>query len=216
MTGVQTCALPILIWSVDAAVPDALIGDRLRIRQIVLNLVGNVIKFTAEGEVEIQVLLEDVRDREVQLRFRVRDTGIGIPASKCDTIFEAFEQADTSTTRQFGGTGLGLSISRRLVNMMGGNMSVSSIAGAGSTFEFSLCLGMQDPAAGFAHELCASPAEVFVGQPVLVVDDNTRCRELFSAFLNSWGMKAEQCDSASAALAKLATARAAEGPIASP
>ena len=95
-------------------VPDALIGDPLRIRQIILNLVGNAIKFTAEGEVEIQVLLEDVRDREVQLRFRVRDTGIGIPASKCDSIFEAFEQADTSTTRQFGGTGLGLSISRQI------------------------------------------------------------------------------------------------------
>ena len=201
-----------LIWSVDAAVPDALIGDPLRIRQIVLNLVGNAIKFTAEGEVEIQVQLEDVRDREVQLRFRVRDTGIGIPADKCDAIFEAFEQADTSTTRQFGGTGLGLSISRRLVSMMGGAISVSSTAGAGSTFEFSVCLGMQEAPAQLPEDLGASPAEAFVDQPVLVVDDNARCRELFSRFLISWGMKAEHCDSASAALAKFATARAAGRP----
>ena len=201
-----------LIWSVDAAVPDALIGDPLRIRQIILNLVGNAIKFTAEGEVEIHVQIEDVREREVQLRFRVRDTGIGIPADKCEAIFEAFEQADTSTTRQFGGTGLGLSISRRLVNMMGGTISVRSTAGAGSTFEFSLCLGLQDATAQLPHDLCTSPAEVFVDQPVLVIDDNQRCRELFCAFLNSWGMKAEHCDSASAALAKFATARAAGRP----
>jgi len=201
-----------LIWSVDAAVPDALIGDPLRIRQIILNLVGNAIKFTAEGEVEIHVQIEDVREREVQLRFRVRDTGTGIPADKCEAIFEAFEQADTSTTRQFGGTGLGLSISRRLVNMMGGNISVRSTAGAGSTFEFSLCLGLQEATTQIPYDLDTSPADMFIDQPVLVIDDNRRCRELFCAFLNSWGMKTEHCDSASAALAKFATARAAGRP----
>ena len=201
-----------LIWSVDAAVPDALIGDPLRIRQIILNLVGNAIKFTAEGEVEIQVQLEDVRDRAVQLRFRVHDTGIGIPSDKCDAIFEAFEQADTSTTRQFGGTGLGLSICRRLVNMMGGDISVHSIPGSGSTFEFSLCLALQNThehAPAYAH---VSPAEAFVRQPVLVVDDNARCRELLCAYLNSWGMTPVACESAPAALAQLAAAHAAGEP----
>ncbi len=199
-----------LIWSVDAAVPDALIGDPLRIRQIILNLVGNAIKFTAEGEVEIQVQLEDVREREVQLRLRVRDTGIGIPADKCEAIFEAFEQADTSTTRQFGGTGLGLSISRRLVNLMGGAISVRSVAGAGSTFEFSVCLAMQETRA--PQQASLSPADAFYDQLVLVVDDNARCRELLCAYLGSWGMLPDPCDSASAALAKIATARAAGRP----
>jgi PAS domain S-box-containing protein len=202
-----------LIWSVDAAVPDALIGDPLRIRQIVLNLVGNAIKFTAEGEVEIQVRIEDVRDREVQLRFRVRDTGIGIPHDKCDAIFEAFEQADTSTTRQFGGTGLGLSICRRLVHMMGGEISVHSAEGAGSTFEFSLRLAMQEMGAQTGSHGLHSPSEAFVGQPALVVDDNARCRDLLCAYLDSWGMRPEACASASAALARIATARAAGKPF---
>ncbi len=201
-----------LIWSVDAAVPDALIGDPLRIRQIVLNLVGNAIKFTAAGEVEIQVQLDDVRDGEVQLRFRVRDTGIGIPENKREAIFEAFEQADSSTTRQFGGTGLGLSICRRLVNMMGGAISVHSIPDAGSTFEFSLCLALQNVCQPDSAGALFSPANAFVEHSVLVVDDNARCRELLCAYLESWGMTAVACASATAALAQLATARAAGKP----
>jgi PAS domain S-box-containing protein len=200
-----------LIWSVDADVPDGLIGDPLRIRQIILNLVGNAIKFTAEGEVEIQVQLDDVREREVQLRFRVRDTGIGIPAEKCDAIFEAFEQADTSTTRQFGGTGLGLSICRRLVNIMGGEIAVHSTVGGGSSFEFSLSFGLQDAHSTDATDI--SPADTFADLPVLVVDDNARCRALICAYIESWGMTAMPCDTATAALARLTTARAAGKPF---
>jgi len=201
-----------LIWSVDASVPDALIGDALRIRQILLNLVGNAIKFTAEGEVEILVELEDVRDREVQLRFRVRDTGIGIPADKLDSVFGAFEQADTSTTRQFGGTGLGLSICRRLVRLMGGEISVQSTPGVGSVFEFSLSVGLQEAQPLAESAAAFSPAETFSKQSVLVLDDNARCRELTCAYLQSWGMKPVTFDSAAAALAQMATARAAGKP----
>jgi PAS domain S-box-containing protein len=201
-----------LIWSVDAAVPDALIGDPLRVRQILLNLVGNAIKFTDEGEVEIMVELEDVREREVQLRFRVRDTGIGIPADKLDAVFDAFEQADTSTTRQFGGTGLGLSICRRLVNLMGGEISVRSEPGAGSAFEFSLCVGMQETQPLAEDAAAFSPADTFSRRPVLVVEDNARCRELLCAYLQSWGMQPQAVDSAAAALAQIATARAAGRP----
>ena len=197
-----------LIWSVDAAVPDHVIGDPLRIRQIILNLVGNAIKFTTVGEVEIQVRLEDVQERAVRLRFRVRDTGIGIPENKRDAIFEAFEQADTSTTRQFGGTGLGLSICRWLVGIMGGSIGVSSVPGVGSTFEFSLSLGLQNVRLYESAGGASSPAEAFLQQPVLVVDDNRRCRELICAYVQSWGMQATACDSAAAALETITRARA--------
>ena len=201
-----------LLWSVDSRVPDALIGDPLRIRQILLNLVGNAIKFTAEGEVEIQVSLDDAREREVQLRFRVRDTGIGIPAEKLGSIFEAFEQADSSTTRQFGGTGLGLSICRRLVQLMRGSIEVQSNRGGGSLFQFSLCLGLQQ-APQYAPSIAdQSPAGALLNQPVLVVDDNARCRQLLCAYLESWGMTPTACDSVAAALTQLTTARAAGRP----
>ncbi len=202
-----------LLWSVDARVPDALVGDPLRLRQILLNLVGNAIKFTAEGEVEIQVTLDDTRDREVQLRFRVRDTGIGIPADKLGSIFEAFEQADSSTTRQFGGTGLGLSICRRLVHLMRGSIEVQSNRGGGSVFQFSLCLGLQQ-APQYAPSIADdSPAGALLDQPVLVVEDNTRCRQLLCAYVESWGMMPTACDSVAAALTRLTTARAAGRPF---
>ncbi|NBR27681.1 MAG: response regulator [Betaproteobacteria bacterium] len=193
-------------------VPPVLNGDLLRLGQVLLNFASNSVKFTESGSITLKVRALATRPEGTWLRFEVTDTGIGMTPEQLSRIFEAFEQADTSTTRQFGGTGLGLSISRRLVNMMGGTISVRSTAGAGSTFEFSLCLGLQDATAQLPHDLCTSPAEVFVDQPVLVIDDNQRCRELFCAFLNSWGMKAEHCDSASAALAKFATARAAGRP----
>ena len=198
-----------LLWSVDARVPDALIGDPLRLRQILLNLVGNAIKFTAEGEVEIQVTLDDAREREVQLRFRVRDTGIGIPTDKLGSIFEAFEQADSSTTRQFGGTGLGLSICRRLVHLMRGSIEVASSRGGGSVFQFSLCLGLQQAPQYTPSIAAETPAGALFDQPVLVVDDNARCRQLLCAYLESWGMTPTACDSVAGALAHLATARAA-------
>jgi CheY-like chemotaxis protein len=125
-----------LTWSIDKAVPDALLGDGRRLRQVLLNLIGNAIKFTDRGEVEVRVMPERGQEGEIELQFMVRDTGIGIAPDKQRIIFEAFAQADGSMTRRFGGTGLGLTISSRLVEMMGGRMWVASEPGEGSRFHF--------------------------------------------------------------------------------
>src|SRR5262249_26333477 len=125
-----------LTCGIAADVPDRLVGDVGRLRQILLNLVGNAIKFTEYGEVAVQVRLDRAAAAGVTLRFTVADTGIGIPPEKQASIFEAFSQADRSTTRQFGGTGLGLTISSQLVAMFGGQIGVDSQVGKGSKFSF--------------------------------------------------------------------------------
>ncbi len=129
-----------LILDLPPAVPATVIGDPLRLRQVLLNLLGNAIKFTESGSVEAGIEVMEQQPGKAQLRFRVRDTGIGIPAERQGAIFESFTQADGSTTRRFGGTGLGLTISRRLVELMGGHMELRSASGEGSTFAFTLCL----------------------------------------------------------------------------
>ncbi|MEO5954859.1 MAG: response regulator, partial [Nitrospiraceae bacterium] len=174
-----------LICHVDPDVPDGLVGDSLRLRQVVTNLVGNAIKFTARGEVVLRVALESAPAEAVCLHFTVRDTGIGIPEDKRSVIFGAFTQADTSTTRNFGGTGLGLAITSRLVTLMGGRIWVESEVHTGSTFHFTVLLKKH-----------SGPVLTFLtgrvdleGLPVLVVDDNATNRAMLEEILTNWRMR---------------------------
>jgi len=166
-------------------VPDGLQGDPTRLRQVLVNLVGNAIKFTAHGEVGVQVAVQEEMEDGVVLHFAVRDTGLGIPADKQQTIFEAFTQADSSTTRQFGGTGLGLSISLRLVNLMGGRIWLESEAGKGSTFHFTARLSMQK----VSRRYNPIGLETLQDLPVLIVDDNSTNRRILQEMVLGWKMK---------------------------
>jgi len=165
-------------------VPDGLMGDAGRLRQIVSNLVSNAIKFTSQGEVVVTVDNEEIVGGRRQLHFKVRDTGIGIPSDKCELIFEAFQQADGSTSRVYGGTGLGLSISQRLVQQMDGNIWVESEVGKGSVFHFTLLLPEAKGAVPRASE--ATP-DTMRGRRVLVVDDNEANRIILGTTLQNWG-----------------------------
>ena len=167
-------------------VPDGLQGDPTRIRQIVVNLVGNAIKFTAEGEVVVQVGVQEESGDEAVLLFSVRDTGVGIPLDKQQTIFEAFTQADNSMTRKYGGTGLGLAISARLVNLMGGRIWVESDIGRGSTFHFTVRFRMQKPSSRKYEPI---GAEMLRDLPVLIVDDNATNRRILQEMVLVWQMK---------------------------
>jgi PAS domain S-box-containing protein len=177
-------------------VPDALVGDPLRLRQIVVNLVGNAIKFTEHGEVVLRVQAEPRRNGDVQLRFSVADTGIGIPPEKQAIIFEAFSQADSSTTRRYGGTGLGLAISTQLVELMGGEISVESEPGRGSTFHFTAQFEVQQP----GREKPPGRWRTLTDLPVLIVDDNATNRRILEEVLTNWHMRAVAVESGAAAL----------------
>jgi PAS domain S-box-containing protein len=169
-------------------VPDALIGDVGRLRQVLINLVANAIKFTARGE--IVVLVENAGELapegEISLRFAVTDTGIGIPPEKQARIFQAFEQEDTSTTRKYGGTGLGLTIASRLVALMGGGIVVDSVPGQGSTFAFTARFRLQPHP---PETITASPPVVLRDVPVLIVDDNATNRHILEKWLRGYSME---------------------------
>jgi two-component system, sensor histidine kinase and response regulator len=184
-------------------VPDPLVGDPGRLRQVIVNLVGNAIKFTERGEVIAAVSVAESSDLSVTLRISVTDTGIGIPAEKLQTIFQPFEQADGSTTRRYGGTGLGLTISHKLVDLMGGSIWVESVPGRGSTFWFTVKMGVQTPDHSSPSEPDLSHLE---GLQVLVVDDNATNRLILTEVLTNWGMRPTAVDSARAALAALRNA----------
>lgn len=181
-----------LICSIDSVIPPYLRGDPGRIRQIVTNLVGNAIKFTRKGEVDICAKLKSEQDDYVTILFEIMDTGIGIPESRLAAIFEPFTQADGSTTRKFGGTGLGLAICKQLVEMMGGEIGVTSEEGVGSTFWFTLCLEKQP-----AQNREVYKALQMIGQGkltderILVVDDNATNRILMKNLLRTWGCRYE-------------------------
>ncbi len=172
-----------LIASFDERVPEFARGDPLRIRQVLINLLSNASKFTESGEIEVRVEYETVVEGDFAISFAVRDTGIGIPEDKQRLLFEAFTQADASTTRRYGGTGLGLSICARLVELMGGTLQVESTVGAGSMFSFKLCLWESEKRA----ELTAD-TEVLRGKRALLVDDNATNLRVLESQLASWGI----------------------------
>jgi signal transduction histidine kinase/CheY-like chemotaxis protein/HAMP domain-containing protein len=199
-----------LLCEVAPEVPEFVRGDSNRLRQIVMNLVGNSIKFTDEGEVGVKVEVQSEDGRDRLLRFTVSDTGIGISEDKRDAIFAPFAQADTSTTRKYGGTGLGLTISARLAAMMGGTMWVESEAGQGSRFHFTIQVSTTD-----AKEIkvgSAAPPEILRGVKVLVVDDNRTNRRILEGMLLRWDMKPVLAESGEEALAQLSAAREAGEP----
>jgi PAS domain S-box-containing protein len=199
-------------------VPDDLTGDAGRLRQIIVNLVGNAIKFTDQGEVVVEVSTIDAEspridprpapglpaDSSILLHFAVRDTGVGIPAHKHEAIFKEFEQADTSTTRRYGGTGLGLAISARLVSLMGGRIWVESQVGKGSTFHFSARFGVEPHPTGRQEPRLSMDLQDL---PVLVVDDNATNRRILEEMLRNWRMNPLVVDSGPAALSALESAR---------
>jgi CheY-like chemotaxis protein len=199
-------------------VPDALVGDPGRLRQVILNLAGNAVKFTEKGEVVVEVKKSEDRSQKTEgaglltsdsclLEFLVRDTGIGIPKEKQQTIFEAFTQADGSTTRKYGGTGLGLTISARLVEMMGGRVWVESEPGRGSTFHFTAAFPVRAAAPARRAE-----ADDVAGLPVLVIDDNATNRRILEGMLRNWGMCPAGADGGGAGLAELRRAALAGAP----
>jgi len=189
-----------LAWRVEAGVPEHLFGDLGRLRQVIVNLVGNSIKFTERGEVLLEVTKVAQAGAAVELHFSVRDTGIGIAKEKQAGVFEAFTQADSSTTRLYGGTGLGLGITKRLVEMMDGKIWVQSELGQGSTFHFTchFKLNEQQP-----NELQAWDPEILQGRSVLIVDDNKTNRIILVEMLAQWGIRSQGVESAQSALASL-------------
>jgi two-component system sensor histidine kinase/response regulator len=198
-----------LLLHVDPAVPDRVVGDPGRLRQVIVNLVGNAVKFTESGEIEVAVtLVGDASASPSRVRFAVRDTGIGIPPDKLQTVFESFSQADTSTTRHYGGTGLGLSISARLVDLMGGRILLDSEPGRGSTFCFTLLM----PARPREPLALRRGGVRLDGMPVLVSDDNATNRHLLEQMLSQWKMRPTVVASGSEALAELTQAAAAGRP----
>jgi len=195
-----------LLCDVEADVPSLFRGDPNRLRQIVVNLVGNAIKFTHEGEVTLHVETTGSNAGARTLHFVVTDTGVGIQAENLESVFDSFSQADTSTTREFGGTGLGLTISRRLAHMMGGRLWVESEPGIGSAFHFTVEL------ADGARVAASSPTErqrprTLKGARVLVVDDNRTNRRILEGLLTNWGMSPTLASDGEKALAALEEAR---------
>jgi PAS domain S-box-containing protein len=188
-----------LLFSVDPQVPSALIGDPLRLGQVLLNLTGNALKFTDRGQIVIRVCVDDdaaeTSAERVRLRFEVADSGIGMTDEQIGRLFTAFAQADSSTTRRYGGTGLGLSISKRLVGLMGGEIGAQSEPGAGSTFHFTANFGLSES----TSVRLQAPADLH-DMRVLVVDDNFTALDILRVYLESFGLRVDRASSGTQAI----------------
>ena len=185
-----------LVCDINPCVPRMVAGDPARLRQVLFNLAGNALKFTESGGITVRCKVMERREEEVRLLFSVSDTGIGIPPEKHDCIFEGFEQADGSTTRRYGGTGLGLSISKQLVSMMQGRIRVSSTPGRGSTFSFSVRLGLEQPCAGQADGDVKNARALAAGDcqkpcRILLAEDNRINRRMAAKILERQGHHVE-------------------------
>ena len=187
---------------VDPGTPSLLRGDPGRLRQVLINLVNNAIKFTEAGEVAVSVTLDAETPTQATVRCAVRDTGIGIPADRMDRLFQSFSQVDASTTRKYGGTGLGLAISKQIVDMMDGRIGVESQEGAGSTFWFTVVLDKQLTGSRQAHVELGD----IKGLRALIVDDNATNRRILQAYLAAWGCRPTEAASADEAMVALRTA----------
>ncbi|AYL95433.1 hybrid sensor histidine kinase/response regulator [Mucilaginibacter celer] len=192
-----------LVYQIDPALPHQIIGDSLRLKQVLTNLTGNAIKFTERGEVFIKVFLsKTINDKDIEIGFSVMDTGIGIPEDKLTTLFNAFTQVDSSTTRRYGGTGLGLVISERLVKLMGGEIWVESVFGEGSVFVFTIKTAISKKQS--KNVPIAFNAAELEGKSVLIVDDNKTNRFILQTQLEQWGIQTVAVPSAKQALEILA------------
>jgi two-component system, sensor histidine kinase and response regulator len=191
------------LLSAQRDLPHNLLGDPLRLGQVLINLVNNAVKFTEHGEVVVSITLEELESDQVKLKFSVRDSGIGMTPVQSANLFQAFTQADTSTTRKYGGTGLGLSISKRLVEMMGGTIWAESEPGVGSTFHFTATFGI---GLGAEHPKRFIPD--LAGLRALVVDDNAQAREILTENLRVFALRAESVSSGEDAIRELVTADA--------
>jgi two-component system, sensor histidine kinase and response regulator len=195
----QACKKKIeLALRIDPAVPLAVRGDPGRLRQVLTNLVGNAVKFTAQGEVVLTISAESVSEDEGRLLFQVRDTGIGIEPEAQRRLFQAFSQADSSTSRKYGGTGLGLAISMQLVEAMGGKIEVESELGRGTTFHFAVRLPRSAPTAAELPKL-----EPLKGLRALIVDDNATSRDILDGQLSAWEVECHTVESGTMALVTL-------------
>jgi CheY-like chemotaxis protein/HPt (histidine-containing phosphotransfer) domain-containing protein len=198
-----------MLCRIDPEIPETVSGDSHRLRQILINLIGNAIKFTENGEIQVRVekLASDDSGR-CRIRFAVKDTGIGIPGEKIDQLFHKFSQVDSSTTRKFGGTGLGLAISRELVDLMGGTIEVESRLDEGSSFSFVLTLPVIE-----APDTVPVLAADLHGVHVLIIDDNQANRRILQDLLGRWKMKVSSAESGEEGMALLRRARASEDPV---
>ena len=200
-----------LMFRLAPQLPTALIGDPLRLGQVLTNLGNNAVKFTeAGGEIEVAVALREESEGEATLHFTVRDSGIGMSEAQQAKLFQSFSQADSSTTRKYGGTGLGLAISKKLTEMMGGEIWVESVEGEGSRFHFTAHLGKQRGAGSPRRGLCERGAADLGALRVLVVDDNATSREILAQMLAGFGMRVDHAGAGETAIALLEQADASE------